>query len=263
MDQLNQMSERCGQCGEDVPAGFGFCGKCGTKLGIPVPLYAKDSRERKSLENDIAEAVADRLLKWGTIVVSAFVAAFGIAGLSLTIWGFTSISDAKKTLETAIQKTNSDAERIKKQADAALLQSEELNKKYAALNADIERYRQVNRKIELLQSDLQTINGQIATWYKSLENEVFDAHSSPDRVKFVPLTKEEEKTKGRSGFIVTITLKRAPIPASLRIIRSSYTVAPDDVKIQGKQISFETFGTFEHTSDPSGFPIFVYYHALR
>ena len=74
---------------------------------------------------------------------------------------------------------------------------------------------------------------------------------------------DEEKTKGRHGFTVTLTLKKAPIPASLRIIRSSYTVAPGDVKIQGKQISFETFGTFQNTGDPNGFPFFVQYLAVQ
>jgi hypothetical protein len=261
------MSERCGQCGEDVPAGFGFCGKCGTKLGTPVPLYAKDSRERKSLENDLSEAVVDRLVKWGKVVVSLFLAAFGIAGLSIVIWGITSISDAKKSLETTIQTIKADAVKIKTQADAASAQSEELNKKYTALNANIERYRQVNQQIENLQKDLKTVHGQIENWYKSLETEIFDAHTSSDRVKFVPVTEEEEKAYGKSMFRVTITLKRVPIPASVHIIRRNLEISPNELKIEGRQVTFITFAKFGDVSatsgDPNGAPISVQCHALQ
>jgi hypothetical protein len=77
---------RCSQCSEEIPAGFEFCGKCGAKLGT-APLLSKGSRERSLLENDIAEAVADRLIKLGKTAGAFFLAAVSILALSLGIWG--------------------------------------------------------------------------------------------------------------------------------------------------------------------------------
>jgi hypothetical protein len=194
----------CSQCGQEVPAGFGFCGACGAKLDTAL-LFSKDSRERRLLENDIAEAVADRLVKWGKIAGGFVLASFAIVGLSFGIWGIRSLKD----LEGMSAQTRAEAQGLKKQVESASSDVADLSKEYKALNGDLDHYRQVNRAIERLQKDLQTINGQIANWYGLLETEVFDA-SSADRVRFTPLTLDQKKPPSR----LAVALDRPNYPSS-------------------------------------------------
>jgi uncharacterized protein YoxC len=269
------MTERCNQCGAEVPPEFAFCGKCGTKLGTQTPPFSKDSRERRLLENEIAEAVADRLIKWGKFLGGIFLGAFAVLGLSLAFWGVTSISTLKKNLEGLVAEVTSKAEDLKKQVDSATSEVADLRKQYKELAGDLDHYRQVNRQIERLQKDLQTINGQITNWYDLLESEVFDALSA-DRVHFVALSIEEKKAllaaNGLNGtgdeplFRAVMALKKAPIPASVRITRYNLSIDPKDIKVDGRQVSFTTrsdkFG-IGTTKEEGGPPIYVQYHPAR
>ena len=268
----------CSQCGQELPAGFGFCGACGAKLDTAL-LFSKDSRERRLLENDVAEAVVDRLVKWGKIAGGFVLASLAIAGLSLGVWGISSLKDLKTDLEGISAQTKAEAQGLKKQVESASSDVADLSKQSKALNGDLDHYRQVNRAIQHLQKDFQTINGQIANWYGLLETEVFDA-SSADRVRFIPLTLDQKKAAFASGgstrraelpfFTAVLTLKKTPIPASVRITRYNLSIPPADIKVAGRQVSFGT-PSDKFSFDPAdpaahdapGSPIYVQYHPAR
>jgi hypothetical protein len=267
------MIERCGQCGEELPQGFGFCGKCGSKLGTPIPWFSKDSRERKTLENDIAEVVAERLIKFGKLAATIFLTAASVVAIGLGAWGYTTLSSAKNDLQQIVTQTKAKGEDLKKQVDSASADITDLGKQYKALGGDLEHYRQVNIKTDRLQKDLQTINGQIVNWYSSLESEQFDS-SSGDRIRFVPYTLEEKRTAfKRYGserpeelpfYHAILTLNKIPIPASVKITRYSLSISPGEIKVNGREVTFGTpSDKFVMASDNPGAPIYVQYHPMR
>jgi predicted nucleic acid-binding Zn ribbon protein len=267
--------KHCSQCGHAAPTGVVFCGMCGAKLDGTVPLLSKDSNERRMLEIEIAEVVVDRLVKWGKLLGGRLIAACAIAGLGIGFWGFKSLSDVKTELVEISAQTKSEALRLKKEVDSASSEVSDLNKQYGALNGDLERYRLVNHTIERLQKDLQTVNGQIASWYGSLETELFDS-SSAGSVHFIPMTAAERTAffsshggnneDPRTFFTAVVTLKKTPIPASVKIIRYNLEIPSTDIKVAGRQVSFVTpSDKFDATTDNNGqrgAPIYVQYHPV-
>jgi hypothetical protein len=98
---------------------------------------------------------------------------------------------------------------------------------------------------------------------------VFDSFSA-DRVKFIPFTPDQKKElRSRSAalpfFTAVVTLKRAPIPASVRITRYYLSIPPSEIKVAGRQVSFGTPSDKLDftTGGPDGAPIYVQYHPAR
>lgn len=274
------VTERCLQCGGEVPEGFGFCGKCGVKLGTSVPLLEKDSRGRRLLENDIAEAVVERLIKWGKVFFGALGLAMAVVTLSFFWWGITSISDAKKAVDGKLTEMKDTAAHQKTEADKVAAAGKDLLEKYQALstqydalNKDAEKYRQVNGKIASLQHDMQTINGQISNWYGTLKTELFDTSKS-DKVKFTLLTEEEKKnlpSNGNELYWAAVTLKQVPIASSVTVTRFYYVIPANEIYVAGNAVRFITFSNRLSTSSVDadgkpvvpGAPILIQYHAAK
>ena len=205
-----------------MPEGFSYCGKCGARLGT-APLLSRESRERSLLENDIAGTVADSLIKWAKLAGGIWLAAATVTLLSISIWGYGSLSGIKTNLERIARETNARAESIKTQVNSASSTVAGLDQRYKELSGDLDHYREVNRSIERLQNDLRTVNGQIASWYESLQSEVIDSSAS-GRVKFTPLTPDEInklKSKYPAPGAISDTLFRADITLKKRFVRKN------------------------------------------
>ena len=130
-----------------------------------------------------------------------------------------------------------------------------LKTQYEGIESNLRDYQLVNQRIAKLQIDLQTIQGQVDQWYGAMIVEVFDAKNwNPLRFTKAPKTETTPE-----HWVVEISLKRKPIPASLRISRASLSVQTNLVTVLGNKVSFVTF---DDKQDSTLDTISVQYHPL-
>jgi uncharacterized protein (UPF0335 family) len=246
----------CPICKSLIAVGGKYCSQCGSPADSQSPLLDAFSRDRRAIENDITERVAERIIKWAKWIVGVFIV---FAGLVAAVVGFLGFN-----LRTSLQQEVKQVRGIALNARKEITQdSQELKRQYQQIDMDINHYKDVNASINRLQKDLSTIHGQIDSWYKNLETETFDSVAS-GRVKFRKLTSEErERLKAYErdaddGFIADVGLRKPPIPASVRVSRFSLYIIPPDVTVKGSHIYFVT--PSEKLDRPEGSPITVQYH---
>ncbi|MGD0778040.1 MAG: zinc ribbon domain-containing protein [Candidatus Solibacter sp.] len=234
-DELLQ-NKRCSQCGEAVPSGFEFCGMCGAKLGT-TPLVSKDSRERKLLEYDIGEAVTDRLLKWGKLAGGAVAAALAILALSLGFWGFTSISDFRKNIESRTEQIDGRAKAAISQIGSAEEHARSIIETSKGVEKDLDSARRVVAQVQKLRTDVDSLQTQVEGFYRTQIRELFGGHQN------------EGRYSGSQDHWVVI-LQKQPIPASLRVRCGAIELYPENYQLAGTKLTVRCSEDLTPTTSP-------------
>ena len=253
----------CANCGQENPADNSYCGKCGARVGATLEdTIADRNKTRAVIEVEIFQAVTNRLgtlAKWLAIPSAILIAGFGwVIGKgewdlhtvvrSATIELNGSVHDAQTNIRQSVESTTGTLGQLKRQ-------SADLYHQYEGLQSNLNRYTAVNKRIEQLQTQLSTIQGQIKNWYKTMETEIFNSPGS--NVRFSPWSAQPDFPP---SYKVELTLKKVPIPESLRIVRHALTVAPNVITVDGRQVSFRTYIDQFPTVDDA---IVVQYHPLQ
>jgi hypothetical protein len=248
---MTPVTMTCLNCSEESTPNARYCQNCGNPVGANSILFKEESIERRLIENDITERVAGRLIKWATWLGSCVAALVTITAALLAFFSL-NLKDQVESVKSTAAVTKKDI----------ISEAESVKKQYSQINSDLEHYRQVNTSINRLQKDLKTVRGQIDNWYKALETEIFTSSES-GKVKFRALSPSEKKTSvvfaGTDwGFMAEVTLRKKPIPASVKVTRYNLLLAPNELTIDGYRVSFLTpSDKFER---PNGGPISVQYH---
>src|ERR1035438_10220555 len=233
----------CPSCGQDVPDGNSFCGKCGAHVGQTVEETAGERiKTRKVIEVEIFEAVLERVgryVKWlgilFAILTGVLIFVFGKASFDI----HSAVESGKGELAQSIQGAKSQIQPVVDSArrDLNSLQTGLAGTKqqYEQVQTDLNRYRQVNQRIEQLQRQLATVQGQIQNWYNAMETEVFD-----ERKPSVRFTASPPTPNNLTPYVCELTLKKAPIPASLHITRGALVVSVNFIKVDGRKVTFGT-----------------------
>lgn len=257
----------CTECKAENPEGKKYCGDCGALLGKTLEATTKANfRDRQVVEAEITDAVFERLLKWAKWLGIATAIPIGVWAVVLTVIGIRSYSDITKVTDagkneiltivaSAKRDLPSSVESARK--DIATLQTNVtgLKTEYQSIESTLHDYQLVNQRISKLQSDLQTIQGQVAGWYQTMKLQTFDAHNW----NILRFTKLPKQPNGPEYWNVEIPLDHEPIPASLRILRGALTVPPTDIKVAGNKVSFATYA--DKQTDQTDV-ITVQYHPL-
>ena len=142
----------CVECRQANPDENVYCGRCGAELGKTVveTLVKRGIRDRKAVEYELTEAVADRLKKWGGFALGVSVLALG--------WSLFDIehnaSAAKAEIARSVENAKSDIEAERRSAETLAPQIADIQK-------NIESYRDTNRQIAKLQTDLKDVGKQV------------------------------------------------------------------------------------------------------
>jgi hypothetical protein len=212
-----------------------YCGNCGAALGrSPEESTKLALRDRRTLEIEIMEAVVGRLMTWAkwlgsivAVIVALFAILIGKSYLDL----HTAVEGGKTQIAAAIQDAHNAVGPMLASArhDAAELQKNvaTVNTDLKQVQADLSRYKQVNQNIERLQKQLSNVQGQITQWYQLMETEVFRADS--DRLKYFDASPKKAPS-------CEVTLKAAPIPASVRMIRGYLSIPANEITVTGKTV---------------------------
>jgi hypothetical protein len=239
----------CAECNAENPEGKKYCGDCGTLLGKTLEATTRTNfRDRQVVEAEITDAVFERLLKWVKWLGIATAIPIAVWTIVLTIFGLRSYSDIGKVTDTGKNEILTIVASAKKdlpfsvesaRKDITSLETNvtSLKTEYQAIESNLHDYQLVNQRIAKLQSDLQSIQGQVAGWYQMMKTQTFDAHNW-NKLRF---TKQPIEPNGPEYWNVELSLDQEPIPASLRIIRHALEVQPSVMKIRGNTVSFTTY----------------------
>lgn len=230
-------NQRCSQCGEAVPAPFGFCGMCGAKLGT-TPLLSKDTRERKLLEYDIGEAVADRLIKWGKLFGGLVAGALAILALSFGFWGVSSISDLKKKIDSQIEQIDGRAKAAISQIGSAEEHARSIVETSKGVEQDLDNARRVVAQVQKLRTDVDALQTQVEGFYRTQIRELFGGHQNEGRYSGTPDT-------------WVVTLQKQPIPASLRVRCGALELYPENYRLAGKKLTVKCGEDLTPTASPA------------
>lgn len=160
----------CLECKTTNPQENRYCGKCGAELGhtLDETVRKKDFRDRQAIEFEIAEKVAERLLKWGkwigeatAVVVILFAGLLGWKSYDLA----TTVSSATSSIQGTATKAQSD---LKSDVQTATTEIQSVSKEIPALSKDIaglrsnvERYKQTNDRIDDLQKRILSVQSEV------------------------------------------------------------------------------------------------------
>jgi hypothetical protein len=249
----------CVECKTENPEGKRYCGDCGALLGRSLTATIKDNlRDRKTVETEITEAVAERLHKW----VKWFLFWTGIPVALLLVvvafLGFKSYSDFSSKVDVAkaevVQQLDSARQSLQastKEIDNVREAANRLTREFKELESQLAGAKALNQKVIGVQKQLSSLQGQVNNWYQLMTTEIFNS-PIPGRIHFQKMKVDEE-----DAFMVEITLKQVPIPASLKVVRSYFVINPAAMEVKGKTIKFTTYSDkFEKPEDA----IVVQYH---
>jgi hypothetical protein len=142
----------CVECKASNPDENVYCGRCGAELGVPIAetILKRGIRDRKAVEYELTESVADRLKKWGGLLATIFALVLGYGYLDFT----RGVNAAKSEIARSVQDAKTNIEALRKSADA-------LAPQIADIQGNIDSYRQTNVKIAKLQKDLTDVSQQV------------------------------------------------------------------------------------------------------
>jgi hypothetical protein len=142
----------CIACRQSNPDENAYCGRCGAELGhgTAETILKRELRDRKAIEYELTENVADRLKKW---------VLFGAAILAVTLgYGTYDLKTAESSAKDEINRSTQDA---KKEIDAARGSAVALGPQIASIEQDVQKYRETNAKIDKLQKDLGKVSQEV------------------------------------------------------------------------------------------------------
>ncbi len=149
----------CIDCKVTNPDGNRFCGQCGAELGrlLDETIRKRGFRDRQATEMEITEAVAGRLMKWAAWLGTMAALVVFLFGLLLgksyhDVWK--AVDTAKTQIQSSIEQGQADIVKISTRTSGL---ADEINE----LQEDIDSYRRVNRDIEKLQKQLQSVQVQV------------------------------------------------------------------------------------------------------
>jgi|SRR5580704_3337121 hypothetical protein len=154
----------CLECRHSNPDDNAYCGKCGAELGFTTAetTAKRGIRDRKAIEYELTEAVADRLKKWFTLAFALFALALG--------WSYfdfrRGVTGARTEIDRSVEDAKTDIGALRKSAD-------DLKPEIAKIQSDIDGYRQANARIDKIQKGLSDVSQQVL----DLSNRDLKVHS--------------------------------------------------------------------------------------
>lgn len=136
-----------------------FCGKCGAEIGRSLAeTVRKGFRDRRVIETEITESVAERLVKWGRWIAVSLAIIVGLFGFLLGK-SYYDITKAVGRGETEISKVVTEGSKeisgavseAKKEVASTRTDTDEVGKGVRQLQGDIKKYQEVNQEMEKLQ----------------------------------------------------------------------------------------------------------------
>lgn len=190
----------CLECRHSNPDENVYCGKCGAELGLTIAqtIAKRGISDRKAIEYELTEAVADRLKKWFGLALALFALALG--------WSYfdfrRGVMAAKSEIDRSVGEAKSDVAELRKSAD-------ELKPEIAQVQSDVDKYRQANARIEKLQKDLLVVSQQVVDLGKRdlKANSIRTTGPGPSHIEFGVLGCPESVD---SGMLVDYCTKDSP-----------------------------------------------------
>jgi hypothetical protein len=152
----------CPSCATPNPSDALYCNQCGEPLTVSALGRQRriEIREKKTREIELTEAVAERLIKWVkwlgsacTVLVIAFGFALGKGYFDIQ----KDISNAQTQIHDSVTsgtgEIRSSIESAKADISDAKRQLPTITRDIQMLNSDLGKYKEVNLRIEKLQSD--------------------------------------------------------------------------------------------------------------
>src|SRR5271156_1058874 len=142
----------CVECRHSNPDENVYCGKCGAELGLTIAqtIAKRGIRDRKAIEYELTEAVADRLKKWFGLALALFALALG--------WSYfdfrRGVTAAQAEIERSVEDAKTNIAALRKSAD-------DLKPEIAKIQSDIDGYRQANARIDKIQKGLTDVSKQV------------------------------------------------------------------------------------------------------
>jgi hypothetical protein len=148
----------CIECKTTNLDGNRYCGKCGAQLNWSLEETAqKKFRDRKSIEIDIAQSVAARLMKWTgwiTKIAVLFVALFGLL-LGKSYYDIrTQVKAGRQQIEAAVADGKKEIGTVKQEIAP-------LKEEVKQVRSDTEGYKQANVRIANLQKQILDVRDQV------------------------------------------------------------------------------------------------------
>jgi hypothetical protein len=209
----------CPACATSNPDNALYCIQCAEPLtSLALALQRKKGlREKKSLEIELTENVAQRLFKWSkllgsvvTVLTLIFSLLLGNAYLDLR----KDIQNGKRTIQSAVKDGNNQISDSIRTANSNILNAQKqlphINSDIQRLNSDIGKYKVVDNHIEKLQSDLMHLKTDVVDLgHKTLKAESFEeTGSGPGMFSFGVVGCSSTKAK---NFPISICAEGAPL----------------------------------------------------
>jgi uncharacterized protein YoxC len=119
-------------------------------LTIAQTIAKRGIRDRKAIEYELTESVADRLKKWFSFALALFALALG--------WSYfdfrRGVTAAQAEIERSVEDAKSNIAALSKSAD-------DLKPEIAKIQSDIDGYRQANARIDKIQKGLTDVSKQV------------------------------------------------------------------------------------------------------
>jgi hypothetical protein len=149
----------CIECKQVNSSTSSYCSKCGAQLGrtLDATIRKRGFTDRNASEAEITEAVLERLLKYSRYFAAVIGVPLAISGFLLGKYWF----DLHQIAEASKTQIRQQAEAEKNEVLAAKTQIDDIHTELDSVQHDIERFQQVNKSINSLQIQLQTVQGQV------------------------------------------------------------------------------------------------------
>jgi hypothetical protein len=205
----------CKECGKTFSDEYGYCPYCGTEkpMTLAESMDNEKSDRRRLAELAISERVFKKSLTWSGILASPLLIAFGIVGFQLNNF-------VQNTKEQVDARTKAAIGEIKSAEDYARSTIDTSK----AVQKDLDGARNVVAQVRRLRSDVNSLQSQVEGFYRTQIRELFGGHQN------------EGHYSGAVGKWV-VSLKKEPIPASLRVRCGAVELYPENYQLVGSKVT--------------------------
>lgn len=205
----------CKECGKTFSDEYGYCPHCGTEKHVTLAeSMDNDKSDRRRLaELAISERVFKKTLVWFGILASPLLVAFGIVGFQLNNFLQNTKEQVDIRTKAAIGQINKSEDYARSTIDTS-----------KAVQKDLDDARQVVTQVRRLRADVNSLQSQVEGFYKTQIRELFGGHQN------------EGRYSGNVGNWV-VSLKKQPIPASLRVRCGAIELYPENYQLAGSKIT--------------------------